>query len=176
MDVLGKTQEALENSEDPPPGHYEQCKVVGWDSDKAAFRIRWNDTSVRSRELFVDIPRLYLVFDAEDSKVYAKRVAKAHHSRRMMEATIRYSLYVDSMPTDDKQHLDTEQVNRIIDTIRVQNIPIDRNKDVVDSYSVRISILPEMSRNEITYFESVWLRDKKTIVVSNLGNETKTHI
>ena len=40
--------------------------------------------------------------------MFAKRVSNAHAARREFEAHIRYSLYIDSMPTDEIQPLDTE--------------------------------------------------------------------
>jgi dynein heavy chain len=58
--------------------------------------------------------RIHLHFPAENPVTFAARVGKAHETRRTYEASMRYSLYVDSMPTDEIQPLDTEQVNRIL--------------------------------------------------------------
>ncbi|EUB63950.1 Dynein heavy chain 1, axonemal [Echinococcus granulosus] len=46
------------------------------------------------------IPRIQLMFLAEDPVVFAKRVAQAYHDREAAEATIRYNLYLDCMPVD----------------------------------------------------------------------------
>ncbi|VDM31966.1 unnamed protein product [Hydatigera taeniaeformis] len=46
------------------------------------------------------IPRIQLMFLAEDPAVFAKRVAQAYHDREAAEATIRYNLYLDCMPVD----------------------------------------------------------------------------
>jgi hypothetical protein len=50
----------------------------------------------------------------ENPFLFARRVSLAHRLRREFECNIRYSLYIDSMPTDEIQPLDTEQVNRVL--------------------------------------------------------------
>lgn len=46
------------------------------------------------------IPRIRLMFLAEDPKKFADRVAAAYFMRRRVESELRYNLYIDCMPTD----------------------------------------------------------------------------
>lgn len=107
-------------------GRYRPCEVIGYDATEQKFTVVWKDregagaaaggkeskdgSSFDRARLF----RIHICFQAENPFVYAKRVANAHLLRREMEAHIRYSLYVDQMPTDEISQLDTEQVNRIL--------------------------------------------------------------
>lgn len=50
----------------------------------------------------------------EDPFLFAKRVAEAHQLRKRAEATLRYNLYVDSMPVDDIPGLAVEQIDRML--------------------------------------------------------------
>ena len=64
------------------------------------------------------IPRVRLMFLAEDPTVFTRRVAHAHMSRAKTEALLRYHLYVDCMPTDEMAELDSDSVQRIVSTAR----------------------------------------------------------
>lgn len=90
-------------------GTFKPCRVTAWDPTEKKFTLVWAPGSTETK-LF----RVHILFEAEDPFVYVQRVVKAHSSRASFEATIRYSLYVDHMPTDEIAPLDTEQVNRIL--------------------------------------------------------------
>ena len=64
------------------------------------------------------IPRIRLMFLAEDPTVFARRVAHAHMSRAKTEALLRYHLYIDCMPTDEMAELDSDSLHRIVSTAR----------------------------------------------------------
>ncbi len=67
------------------------------------------------------VPRVRLCFAAEDPFVFAKRFAEAHALRARADAFQRYSLYIDSMPSDDLPQLTTEQVSQPGPVIVVQH-------------------------------------------------------
>ncbi|XP_076826201.1 dynein axonemal heavy chain 1-like isoform X3 [Clavelina lepadiformis] len=46
------------------------------------------------------IPRIQLMFRAEDATVFSQRVAEAYRLRKKTEGLIRYNLYIDCMPLD----------------------------------------------------------------------------
>jgi dynein heavy chain len=54
------------------------------------------------------------LFDAEDPRIFAERVAKAHQERLYADSLIRYNYFIDNMPIQELPELDSEQVNRII--------------------------------------------------------------
>jgi hypothetical protein len=89
-------------------GRFEACAVMGLDAASGKFLVRWEDAETDDE--YTVLSRIGLNFLAEDPFLFVARVVKAHEKRRQVEGDIRYSLYVDSMPTDEIQPLDTEQV------------------------------------------------------------------
>ena len=59
------------------------------------------------------IPRVRLMFCAEDPQTYAKRVANAFVLRRSTEALLRYNLYIDCMPMEGVGELDQASLRRM---------------------------------------------------------------
>ncbi|KAM3174254.1 hypothetical protein ACTXT7_010920 [Hymenolepis weldensis] len=59
------------------------------------------------------IPRIQLMFLAEDPVIFAKRVASAYKARNEAESTIRYNLYLDCMPVNGVAEMD----QRVLDDI-----------------------------------------------------------
>ncbi|XP_033101869.1 dynein heavy chain 1, axonemal-like [Anneissia japonica] len=60
------------------------------------------------------VPRIQVMFIAEDPAVFAQTVAKAFHDRRHTEALLRYHLYVDFMPMEGVGELDSESLKRVV--------------------------------------------------------------
>lgn len=60
------------------------------------------------------VPRIQLLFAAEDPINFAERVAKAYALRCETEALLRYNLYVDCMPMDGVVRLDPSSLERMI--------------------------------------------------------------
>jgi dynein heavy chain len=61
------------------------------------------------------IPRIRLMFCAEDPVVFADRVAYAYNLRLETEALLRYHLYVDCMPVDGVAELETCSLDRMVE-------------------------------------------------------------
>ena len=61
------------------------------------------------------IPRVRLMFRAEDPEIFAKRVSEAFYKRRHIEALLRYNLYIDCMPMDGVGELDQASLKRMIE-------------------------------------------------------------
>jgi dynein heavy chain len=100
-------------------GSFKSCMVNSWDAKEMKFGITWTkaEGGPQTDKNFGAADktfRVHLYFCAEDPFTFVRRVVEAHRARRSFEATIRYSLYVDSMPSDELSPLDTEQVNRIL--------------------------------------------------------------
>ena len=60
------------------------------------------------------IPRIRLMFCAEDPLVFSQRVYSAYMARRKTEILLRYHLYIDCMPTDDVTSISPEMLDRIV--------------------------------------------------------------
>lgn len=61
-----------------------------------------------------NVPRIRLLFAAEDPVVFAERVARAFAFRRETEALLRYNLYIDCMPMDGVSKLDHPSLDRMV--------------------------------------------------------------
>ena len=59
--------------------------------------------------------RLQICFNAEDPRIFARRVRAAQTAAANAETLIRYNLYVDCMPSDDVGSLNSEQVRRVVE-------------------------------------------------------------
>ncbi|XP_048578532.1 dynein axonemal heavy chain 1-like isoform X2 [Nematostella vectensis] len=64
------------------------------------------------------VPRIRVLFNAEDPMVFAERVAKAFALRRETEALLRYNLYIDCMPMDGVPRLDSSSIDRMVNWAR----------------------------------------------------------
>lgn len=52
------------------------------------------------------VPRIRLLFLAEDPRVFAQRVVSANNLRKKTQALLMYNLYVDCMPVDGLQSIE----------------------------------------------------------------------
>jgi len=82
--------------------------ISGYNSEFCYFEGRWVSDASEAR-----LNRLELVFDGEDPVSYADRIAKAFQSRHVVNQKIRFLFYVDNMPTDGINTLDSDQVQRV---------------------------------------------------------------
>jgi dynein heavy chain len=62
------------------------------------------------------VPRVRLMFAAEDPVNFANRVEFAYRFRAKTEALIRYHLYIDCMPTDGVRELERGSLKRMINS------------------------------------------------------------
>ena len=138
-------------------GRYVPCDAVGYDTSAGAFVVRWRDSGSEAT-----LHRLHVCFDAESPFDYVARVACAHRLRRGMEARIRYALYVDSMPTDELQPLDSEQVNRILllamNTKRLKHAALDTTTQMRE-----VQLEFGRTMNQIVFDQALKLPDNATL-------------
>lgn len=59
------------------------------------------------------VPRIRLMYAAEDPDVFAQRVSKAFFFRRSTEGLLRYNLYIDCMPMEGVGELDQASLKRM---------------------------------------------------------------
>ena len=84
-------------------------QIINYAKESDRFVGQWID----SNEGEIQVSRINFVLDAEDPRKFAKRVANAHQSRVYADSLIRYNYYIDNMPTNDLNDLDTEQKKRL---------------------------------------------------------------
>ena len=64
------------------------------------------------------IPRVRVMFRAEDPRVFSQRITNAFQLRKDTEALLRYNLYIDCMPMDGVGELDQASLKRMIECAR----------------------------------------------------------
>lgn len=82
--------------------------INGYDSERSVFTGYWDGTSE-----YVELPRIHLLLNAEDPRIFAQRVAQAHEERIYADSIIRYNFFIDNMPHQELPELDSEQTQRI---------------------------------------------------------------
>jgi len=106
-------------------GTWLPCTVTGWNPSTGMYTIIWSEQALpfvlgqsapvsHHQKVTAQVYPIDIVMDCEDPLLFARRVGRAHELRREHEAAIRYELYINSMPVDELEGLDTEQANRIL--------------------------------------------------------------
>ena len=101
----------------------------------------WDDGTTEKCEL----TRINLLFNAEDPRIFAQRVAKAHQERIYADSQIRYNFYIDNMPIQDLPELDTEQVNRI-KKLSTEVQPLKKSEQSVDPSTILSEVQKDYQR------------------------------
>lgn len=83
--------------------------IESWDEEREVYCGQWDLTGE-----YVELTRINLLFNSEDPRIFAQRVAQAHQERVYADSQIRYNFFVDNMPTEELSELDPEQISRII--------------------------------------------------------------
>jgi len=93
--------------------------IYAYNKELNVFEGEWEDNKEKCR-----LPRLYLLFDAEDKRLFAKRLAAAYRMRAYADALIKYNFFIDNMPIDDLPEPDSEQQNRIMNMALPRKGPV----------------------------------------------------
>lgn len=59
------------------------------------------------------VPRIQLLFCAEDPRVFTQRVVQANALRKNTEALLLYNLYIDCMPTEGRRVINEKSLSKI---------------------------------------------------------------
>ncbi|XP_062056155.1 dynein axonemal heavy chain 1 [Lepus europaeus] len=102
------------------------------------------------------VPRIQLLFCAEDPHVFTQRVVQANATRKDTEALLRYNLYIDCMPCDGQQLISEQSLSRIkqwaMSTPRMRKGP--RVLEYLNRLAKEVSLDYERSMNK-TIFDRV---------------------
>ncbi|XP_044254832.1 dynein axonemal heavy chain 1-like isoform X2 [Tribolium madens] len=90
-------------------GQWVNVAVQDYNTETKLWKILTLDGTRRSFEL----PRIYVMFKAEDPSVFARRIKAAVDLRRETEATLRYKFYLNTMLLVDIPELDDDLIDRI---------------------------------------------------------------
>lgn len=88
--------------------------LISYDNTKETFQAKnLDEDGEESLEPPIEITRINVCLDAEDPRKFSRRVANAHQQRIYADSLIRYNYYIDNMPNQDLNELDTEQRKRL---------------------------------------------------------------
>lgn len=77
------------------------------------------------------LPRIYILFDAEDPDKFVTRFKHAYQTRVYADSLIKYNYYIENMPIHEIPELDHEKIDRIL--IKTQNTKALRGKSSADT-------------------------------------------
>lgn len=96
----------------------------------------WENTREKIR-----LARVYIFFDEEDPRIFARRFRAAYQKRINADALIKYNYYIENMPKHQIPEVDVDQVNRVLSM--TQNSKALRGKSSADT----TSLLSEVNAN-----------------------------
>ncbi|XP_023368810.1 dynein heavy chain 1, axonemal [Otolemur garnettii] len=103
------------------------------------------------------IPRIQLLFLAEDPRIFTQRVVQANALRKNTEALLLYNLYVDCMPTEGRRVISEQSLSRIkqwaMSTPRMRKGP--QVLEHLSSLAREVSLDYERSMNKINFDQIV---------------------
>ncbi|XP_065194434.1 dynein axonemal heavy chain 1-like [Sycon ciliatum] len=103
------------------------CRVDNAGIPLADCSLKARKNGIDKDDLHYRVPRVLLMFDAEDPVNFANRVADAERRRRYCEAIIRYNLYLDCFPTEGLLPIPSSSLNRLVhyvsDTVNLKQTP-----------------------------------------------------
>ena len=94
-------------------GSWRPVLINDYDEETQKYSGYWDTEAVEERE-YVELSRINLLFNSEDPRIFAQRVAQAHSERIYADSQIRYNFFIDFMPVQELADLDTEQKARIM--------------------------------------------------------------
>ncbi|CAK6435519.1 unnamed protein product [Pipistrellus nathusii] len=103
------------------------------------------------------VPRIQLLFCAEDPRVFTQRVVEANALRKNTEALLLYNLYVDCMPSEGQQLLNEQSMSKIkqwaMSTPRMRKGPMVLEQ--LSSLAREVNLDYERSMNKINFDQIV---------------------
>ncbi|XP_057625591.1 dynein axonemal heavy chain 1 [Chionomys nivalis] len=103
------------------------------------------------------VPRIQLLFCAEDPRVFTQRVVQANALRKNTEALLLYNLYVDCMPTEGQRVINEQSLSKIkqwaLSTPRMRKGP--QVLEHLSSLAREVSLDYERSMNKINFDQIV---------------------
>ena len=94
-------------------GSWRPVLINDYDEETQKYSGYCDSEAVEERE-YVELSRINLLYNSEDPRIFAQRVAQAHSERIYADSQIRYNFFIDFMPVQELADLDTEQKARIM--------------------------------------------------------------
>nr|WAW84827.1 axonemal dynein heavy chain 1 [Halisarca dujardinii] len=102
------------------------------------------------------VPRIHLMFQAEDPRVFAQRLHRAYRMREATESCLRYNLYVDCMPVDTVADMSTEGIKKISQLAKsLTKLKSDSLSEVSSKLVKEINLDFQRSQNRMLFDRTV---------------------
>ena len=102
-------------SEGGKPALWTNCQVQSFDGETSTFTVLYKEHSgPTSPILEASVPRIRLLFRAEDPFIFRDRIVAAHAARDAAESAVRHSLFVECMPTEELPPMEKERISRML--------------------------------------------------------------
>ena len=95
--------------------------------------------------------RIFVLFDTEDPRIFARRFKAAYSARVHADALIKYNYYIEKMPKHHMPEVNTHQENRIL--AFTQNSKTLRGKSSADTTSLlnEVNVMRDTTMNKIIF-------------------------
>ena len=140
-------------------GHWRKCLVYKYDPKREVYEGVWDDGTTEKAEL----TRINLLFSAEDPRIFAQRVAKAHKDRIYADSQIRYNFFIDNMPKTDLPELDTEQTGRIKEKAKAAKCLKDAQVDI-NSITQEVNKDYQRTMNKIIFDKAMEEKETRELI------------
>jgi len=146
------------------------CVVLDFNEEENMYCVQTVE-QFREQSMEMDwYPRILLHFQAEDPFVFSRRVGEAYAARARAMSMLRYSLYIDSMPTEDIPPLTVEQINRMLGFALNSKKLKDKLTDTSQLIN-EINIEYARTMNKIVFDESLKRRAQLTEMLVPLAEQ-----
>ncbi|CCW67051.1 unnamed protein product [Phytomonas sp. Hart1] len=124
------------------------AQAVGCDVAAGRFKVEIDakkPTKGFPSSLSLLLPRICVCFDAENPITFATRFASAYHRRQHAEDVLRAELYIESVPPDECQTLDSRVQSRI-KKLAISTLALVQGESILDAQAVAEEIRVDYSR------------------------------
>jgi len=140
--------------------YWRRVRIQKWLPKSERFEGFWENTKEKCR-LF----RIFLLFDDEDPRVFAKRFRKAFESRAYADSLIRYNYYIENMPTHQIPEIDNDQINRVLSL--TQNTKALRGKSSSDTTTLLSEVNFDFAKSLNKIIFDKHMKDKNSELISS---------
>jgi dynein heavy chain len=140
--------------------YWRRVRIQKWLPKSERFEGFWENTKEKCR-LF----RIFLLFDDEDPRLFAKRFRKAFESRAYADSLIRYNYYIENMPTHQIPEIDNDQINRVLSL--TQNTKALRGKSSSDTTTLLSEVNFDFAKSLNKIIFDKHMKDKNSELISS---------
>lgn len=143
-------------------GTWRRVLINSYDKTKDKFEGIWDGTEERCV-----ISKIYLLFDAENPFLFAKKVSLATMEREKAESIIRYNFFIDKMVLENLSEMIDQMRNRL--RIGVERIPyLKMEPKYIDELLKELNLNYLRSTNKIIFDKFYNSRKQKKLIINNL--------